>query len=69
VDNQKSVDPTRCPLCGESNNCGAARGEKTCWCFDLKIPVYVLENVPENARGKACVCQRCILAGQAAGKK
>jgi hypothetical protein len=53
------VDPTLCPLCGESNACGAAAGEATCWCFDAVVPTEVLERLPDAARGKACVCRRC----------
>lgn len=54
-----SVDPTRCPLCGDDNACGAAQGAGTCWCFSLRIPEDVLERVPPEARNLACVCERC----------
>lgn len=53
------VDPKRCPLCRDDNNCGAARGEATCWCFTARVPDEVLERVPPSARGVACVCEGC----------
>jgi len=54
-----AVDPTRCPLCGEDNRCGAAAGAGTCWCFSARVPEEVLERVPPALRGVACVCARC----------
>jgi len=54
-----SLDPARCPLCGESNACGAVVGEATCWCYRATIPLEVLDRVPPSAKGAACVCRRC----------
>jgi hypothetical protein len=53
------IDPTRCPLCGGDNNCGAARGAGTCWCFDRRVPAEVLERVPPELRDQVCICERC----------
>jgi hypothetical protein len=53
------VDPTLCPICGQPNGCGAARGEATCWCETAVIPAEVLERIPVEARGRACVCREC----------
>ncbi|WP_437616706.1 cysteine-rich CWC family protein [Sorangium sp. So ce834] len=53
------VDPARCPLCGEANACGMAEGATTCWCFETAIPADVLQRVPQEARGVACVCRAC----------
>jgi hypothetical protein len=36
-----------------------AEGATTCWCFETSIPASVLERVPEEARGVACVCKAC----------
>ena len=55
----RSIDASRCPLCGESNACGMAAGQESCWCFDVSIPAAVLEKIPEEARGVACVCEAC----------
>lgn len=54
-----TADPRRCPLCGEGNACGMAAGAGTCWCFSATIPPEVLERVPAEARGEACVCRTC----------
>jgi hypothetical protein len=62
------VDPKRCPLCGDDNDCGAARGAATCWCFESKVPAEVLERVPAAAKGVACVCERCA-SGRNAGEQ
>lgn len=55
-------DPERCPLCEQPNHCAAARGESTCWCFDVQIPNDVLARVPESDRGLRCVCRSCATA-------
>jgi len=53
-------DPSRCPLCGETNACGMVAGDVSpCWCKSVKIPAPVLERVPAVARDKACICERC----------
>ena len=54
-----SIDPTRCPLCGDDNTCGVAAGTGQCWCFATSVPPEVLARVPEAQRDRACVCQRC----------
>jgi len=53
------VDPARCPLCGGDNGCGMARGAGNCWCFAADMPAEVLERVPADLRGVACVCDAC----------
>lgn len=54
-----NIDPSRCPLCGQPNQCGIAAGEATCWCFETPIPAEALEKVPPEARGIACLCKTC----------
>jgi hypothetical protein len=46
-----------CPLCGQNNNC---QHGKECWCITIKVPKYVLDLVPEDKKGKACICKNCI---------
>ena len=53
------VDPKRCPLCGEPNQCGVAQGLSSCWCFEVRIPDFVLARIPREARQFACVCKPC----------
>jgi len=52
-------DPARCPVCTQANDCGMARGESTCWCFEAVISPTALDAVPEEALGKICICRRC----------
>jgi hypothetical protein len=59
-----TVDPSRCPLCGEPNACALADGRPAdpCWCVDAAFSHELLERVPPGARGAACVCRRCATA-------
>lgn len=62
-------DASRCPVCGAVNLCamelaretGNAPGE--CWCMQADFSASLLAQVPEAARGLACICARCA-AGQ-----
>jgi hypothetical protein len=54
-----SVDASRCPLCGNANQCGMAAGQEKCWCFSAIIAEEVLARVPEPARDLLCVCAKC----------
>ena len=53
------IEPCRCPLCGQPNDCGIVAGAATCWCCETAIPAEVLEKIPPEARGIACVCKTC----------
>ncbi|MGO8676046.1 MAG: cysteine-rich CWC family protein [Limisphaerales bacterium] len=56
------VDPARCPLCGGPNGCQLAAGAASnaqCWCATKRFPSELLARVPEYARRRACICQRC----------
>lgn len=57
-----AVDATRCPLCGQPNQCGQCDPQATqhpCWCFTTEITAETRKRIPATARGKACVCARC----------
>ena len=57
------IDPARCPLCGQLNQCllaGGAHSNEECWCFRVRFPPSLLARVPEHARRRACICQRCV---------
>jgi hypothetical protein len=60
------IDPGRCPLCGGDNRCAVevekATGETQppCWCVSALFPPDLLERLPTDARGKACICARCL---------
>ncbi|TLX53152.1 DNA or RNA helicase of superfamily II [Stutzerimonas nosocomialis] len=55
------VDPSRCPVCGQSNGCGLASGDASapCWCFAVTLDARQLADLPPQAQGKACLCPRC----------
>ncbi len=55
----RPVDPARCPLCDQANDCQIAAGHDRCWCFETPVPAGVLARVPIDAQGVACVCRRC----------
>lgn len=63
-------DPSRCPLCGESNRCAmeieGETGQKqaACWCMAVDFSADLLARVPAEKRRLACICARC--AAQAA---
>ncbi|WP_337995055.1 cysteine-rich CWC family protein [Paenibacillus thermotolerans] len=48
----------RCPLCNEGNDCNAGSGN--CWCFHIKVPMELRKQIPEELRGKACICRHCV---------
>ena len=60
-----AVDPTRCPLCGASNQCvmagspGAGDPALPCWCTQVTIERAQLARIPEAARNRACLCPAC----------
>jgi hypothetical protein len=51
-----ATDDHICPTCGNTNGCGTAKGEATCWCFALP---HVLSVSQENDRGR-CYCRPCL---------
>lgn len=60
------IDAGRCPLCGEPNLCAMEQARLTgqptcgpCWCTQATFAASLLAQVPEQARGKACICARC----------
>lgn len=53
------IDPNICPLCGRPNACQA--GEATlCWCHEVEVSEQLLQKIPEEKQGRACICQACI---------
>jgi len=55
-----------CPVCGRPNDCGLAAGKSDCWCASINISPAALDRVPDEAKGKICICARC--AGAKAAK-
>ncbi|PAW79998.1 MAG: hypothetical protein B9S32_01320 [Verrucomicrobia bacterium Tous-C9LFEB] len=57
------IDPALCPICGKPNRCERLSTEPRkgpCWCATQKFPRELLELIPEKARGRACVCRKCL---------
>lgn len=62
------LDPTRCPLCGQSNQCtqaDPATAQRPCWCFGAAIERALLDNLPESVRDLTCLCPNCALGTSA----
>lgn len=60
-----------CPLCGAANQCAPAstgRFSVPCWCAEVSIDPQTLASLPEDMRGKACLCPACAGVVPAAGK-
>jgi hypothetical protein len=47
-----------CPLCGQYNNC--QHGQGACWCDAVKFPKNILDLIPSDKKGKACICKSCL---------
>jgi hypothetical protein len=56
---------TLCPLCGKANQCAMeieqATGVKQapCWCTRVDFIGELLQQVPEESQGTACICATC----------
>ncbi|MCB1303260.1 MAG: cysteine-rich CWC family protein [Leptospiraceae bacterium] len=37
-----------------------AAGKNDCWCFAVSIPPELMEAIPDDQKGKACLCRECI---------
>ena len=53
-----TTEEKTCPICGEPNNC--QHGEEKCWCQEVVVSKHVMDMVPEDKKGKACICKSCI---------
>ena len=55
------LTPSVCPLCGQSNECAIAAGlpAESCWCMTQAIDPAALAALPQEARGKVCICAAC----------
>ncbi|MFK8397302.1 cysteine-rich CWC family protein [Pseudomonas sp. BGr12] len=68
--NDVTPDPSRCPLCGQSNRCTQAdpalQGQD-CWCFSTPIDREALKRIPPGLVDRACLCPRCAAGLKNAG--
>lgn len=63
----QGIDTTRCPLCGQANECAIAAGRPadSCWCMTVSMDPEALASIPPEAQGKVCICARCSRGGAA----
>ncbi|MCW8832273.1 MAG: cysteine-rich CWC family protein [Colwellia sp.] len=67
AEQSKSAESLTCPLCKQNNACAnvlSTNGEQACWCAnpDISFPKGLLEKLPAADRGRACICQACVMA-------
>ncbi len=68
-------DPDHCPLCGGDNRCAMeierATGERQapCWCVSQSFSPALLDRIPAQARGKACICAACLARFEAEARE
>lgn len=57
------IDKGICPLCGRPNNCAFVAGgiHEGCWCEKTSVPKELRKKIPEELRGKACICKQCVM--------
>jgi hypothetical protein len=59
------LQPDRCPLCGQPNQCAMEleriTGEKQppCWCTQVDFSAELLARVPADKQHLACICSHC----------
>ncbi|KTT41481.1 hypothetical protein RSA46_13605 [Pseudomonas oryzihabitans] len=60
-------DPTRCPLCGQRNQCSLATGGdiQDCWCLRTPVDPAALARLPEEERNQRCLCPACAAGSPA----
>lgn len=57
-----SGSTNHCPRCGQLNQCaqaGSTTAVEQCWCFSVAIAAGLLDELPVEARNRACLCPRC----------
>ena len=60
-----SLDPSRCPLCGQENRCAMELETQTgtvqapCWCTHASFSAELLARVDPARRDLACICANC----------
>ncbi|MBS7345992.1 MAG: cysteine-rich CWC family protein [Caryophanon sp.] len=49
-----------CPLCTLPNECLAGTDRvASCWCMHKQFDEWVLAQIPESLKNKACICEGC----------
>lgn len=63
---ESEIDPARCPLCGQPNQCPRVADHTykgPCWCAEERISAELLSLVPDAMKNRACLCRECIRKG------
>jgi len=61
-----TLNSSLCPLCGEANVCAveiereSGIAQAPCWCMAAVFGDSLRDRVPVEARGRACICARCV---------
>lgn len=65
-----SLDPSRCPICGQANQCAmevekaTGQPQDPCWCMQVDFNAELLAQLPAESRGQACICRSCAEQGK-----
>lgn len=53
---------TVCPLCGGDNQCCHNQSDRptSCWCNQRSFPEGIFDLLPEEMKGKQCICESCL---------
>ena len=51
----KLLEKEICPRCGAQFECSKSG---KCWCFEIDVPVSVLDNI--NSNYDSCLCPACL---------
>jgi hypothetical protein len=57
-----------CPLCGAPNGCAPAMQGTfgaECWCTSVTVSQKALARIPDELKGKACLCRACATGQEA----
>lgn len=71
----RPVDPSRCPLCGQPNQCAMEVQRATgvtqppCWCTQVNFDAALLARVPAEAQRRACICRHCATTDSSQGPR
>ena len=59
------IDSSNYPICGEPNQYAqevakaTGKPQEPCWCMTATFSAELLDRVPEEAKNKACICEKC----------
>ncbi|MDT8861223.1 cysteine-rich CWC family protein [Alkalihalobacillus sp. MEB130] len=54
--NNEFICSKKCPICKSDNQCGL----ESCWCTNEYFPHEVFELIPNEFKGRSCICKPCL---------